>query len=49
MGVRIFQEMTDAKTKAPKNANRRLKRSMRRNLERFRMRKKTLENLLVRS
>lgn len=46
-GVRIFQEVTDAKTKTPKNQARRNARSSRRLISRRKMRRNSLLNLLV--
>lgn len=48
-GVRIFQEVTDAKTKTPKNQTRRNARSSRRLISRRKMRRNSLLNLLVRN
>lgn len=48
-GVRIFQEAVDAKSKVPKNQARRTARAARRLIARRRMRKETLQNILVRA
>jgi len=45
-GSRIFQEPLEAKSRAPKNAARRQKRMMRRTMNRRRMRRDTLVNVL---
>ena len=48
MGVRIFSEVTDAKTKTPKNQERRLKRGSRRQTDRKARRRKKVSNILNR-
>ena len=48
MGVRIFTEVTDAKTKIPKNQGRRLKRGLRRQNNRKSRRRKKVANILKR-
>lgn len=49
VGVRVFQEMVDRKTKTPKNHERRAARGRRRQLSRRKMRRETLRNELIRS
>ncbi|OGG95307.1 MAG: type II CRISPR RNA-guided endonuclease Cas9 [Candidatus Lambdaproteobacteria bacterium RIFOXYD2_FULL_50_16] len=48
-GSRIFPSVLEAKSELPKNAARRLKRAMRRTLNRRQMRRDTLTNVLTRS
>jgi CRISPR-associated endonuclease Csn1 len=48
MGVRIFPEVTDAKTKTPKNQERRLKRGLRRQTNRKSRRRKKVASVLKR-
>lgn len=47
MGVRVFQEAVDAKTRTPKNHERRAARSARKVLARRKMRRETLKGLLI--
>ncbi len=49
IGVRVFQEMVDRKTKTPRNHERRAARGRRRQLARRKMRRETLRNELIRS
>lgn len=49
MGVRIFSEVTDAKTKTPKNQKRQTKRGLRRQIERRSRRRKRAAGILFRA